>query len=56
MAMQQRPELLQRTVVAGDLVLVHGFNSPENDAGKLLTIPPFAEALKGLQQRLEKKG
>ena len=43
-------EMKSVPVVAGDLVLVHGFNSPENDAGKLLTIPPFAEALKGFDK------
>jgi len=45
-----RMEMKSVPVVAGDLVLVHGFNSPENDAGKLLTIPPFAEALKGFDK------
>ena len=39
-------EMKSVPVVHGDLVLVHGFNTPENDAGKLLTIPSFAEVLK----------
>lgn len=39
-------EMKSVPVVSGDLVFVHGFNTPENDAGKLLTIPTFAEALK----------
>jgi len=43
-------EMKSVPVVHGDLVLVHGFNTPENDAGKLLTIPLFAEALKGFDK------
>ena len=39
-------EMKSVPVVNGDLVLVHGFNTPENDAGKLLTIPSFADTLK----------
>ena len=39
-------EMKSVPVVHGDLVLVHGFNTPENDAGKLLTIPSFADTLK----------
>jgi outer membrane protein assembly factor BamB len=39
-------EMKSVPVVYEDLVLVHGFNTPENDAGKLLSIPSFAEALK----------
>ena len=40
-------EMKSVPVIHGDMVLVHGFNTPENDAGKLLTIPAFADALKG---------
>lgn len=40
-------EMKSVPVIHGDLVLVHGFNTPENDAGKLLTIPSFSDALKG---------
>lgn len=43
-------EMKSVPVVAGDLVLLHGFNTPENDAGKLLTIPAFAEAVKGFDK------
>ncbi|MFN0103883.1 MAG: PQQ-binding-like beta-propeller repeat protein [Bryobacteraceae bacterium] len=40
-------EMKSVPVLYGDLVLVHGFNTPENDAGKLLAIPSFVDALKG---------
>lgn len=43
-------EMKSVPVVNGDLVFVHGFNTPENDAGKLLTIPPFPEALRGFDK------
>ncbi len=43
-------EMKSVPVVHGDLVIVHGFNTPENDAGKLLAIPAFAEALKGFDK------
>lgn len=43
-------EMKSVPVIHGDLVLVHGFNSPENDAGKLLQLPTFAEALKGFDK------
>jgi outer membrane protein assembly factor BamB len=43
-------EMKSVPVVHGDLVLVHGFNTPENDAGKLLAIPSFAEALMGFDK------
>lgn len=43
-------EMKSVPVVHGDLVLVHGFNTPENDAGKLLQIPSFAEALKSFDK------
>lgn len=43
-------EMKSVPVVHGNLVLLHGFNTPENDAGKLLQIPPFAEALKGFDK------
>lgn len=43
-------EMKSVPVVHGDLVLVHGFNTPENDAGKLLKIPSFADALKGFDK------
>jgi len=43
-------EMKSAPVIHGDLVLVHGFNTPENDAGRLISIPPFAEALKGFDK------
>ena len=43
-------EMKSVPVVHGDLVLVHGFNTPENDAGKLLKIPSFADALQGFDK------
>jgi len=43
-------EMKSVPVVHGDMVLVHGFNTPENDAGKLLRLPSFAEALKGFDK------
>jgi outer membrane protein assembly factor BamB len=48
-------EMKSVPVVAGDLVLVHGYNSPENDAGKLISIPPFSEALKGFDKDGDRK-
>jgi len=43
-------EMKSVPVVQGEMVYVHGFNTPENDAGKLLTIPPFAEAVRGFDK------
>ncbi|MBI2687948.1 MAG: PQQ-binding-like beta-propeller repeat protein [Acidobacteria bacterium] len=43
-------EMKSVPVVSGDMVFVHGFNTPENDAGKLLKISPFAEALRGFDK------
>lgn len=39
-------EMKSVPVVSGDIVYVHGFNTPDNDAGKLLNIPDWAEALR----------
>ena len=39
-------EMKSVPVVDQGLVFVHGFNTPENDAGRLLSIAPFAEVLK----------
>jgi len=36
-------EMKSVPVIDGSMVYVHGFNTPENDAGKLLTIGPFAQ-------------
>ncbi len=48
-------EMKSVPVIHGDLVLVHGFNSPENDAGKLLKLPTFAEALRGFDKNHDGK-
>lgn len=36
-------EMKSVPVIAGNMVYIHGFNTPENDAGKLIKIGPFAE-------------
>lgn len=38
-------EMKSVPVVDNGLVFVHGFNTPENDAGRLMSIAPFAETL-----------
>jgi outer membrane protein assembly factor BamB len=38
-------EMKSVPVVDGDMVFIHGFNTPENDPGRLMAIPTYAEAL-----------
>lgn len=38
-------EMKSVAVVAGDTIYINGYNLPENDPGKQVAIPPFAEAL-----------
>ncbi|MFN0172082.1 MAG: PQQ-binding-like beta-propeller repeat protein [Bryobacteraceae bacterium] len=39
-------ELKSVPVIDGNLVYIHGYNTPENDPGRLIAIPPFAKVLK----------
>jgi outer membrane protein assembly factor BamB len=38
-------EMKSGPVLVGDTVYVNGFSTPENDAGRQVTVPPFAEVL-----------
>ena len=38
-------EMKSGPVLAGDVVYINGFSSPENDPGKQVIVPPFAEVL-----------
>jgi outer membrane protein assembly factor BamB len=38
-------EMKSGPVLAGDTVYVNGFSTPENDAGRQVLVPPFAEVL-----------
>ncbi len=46
-------EMKSTPVLHGDLVLVHGFNTPENDAGRLLKIPSFQAALRDFDKNAD---
>lgn len=39
-------EMKSVPVVDGDLVFVHGFNTPENDPGRMIAVPDFAGVVK----------
>lgn len=38
-------EMKSVPVIDGSLLYIHGFNTPENDPGRLIQVPPFAAAL-----------
>ncbi|MCC6588959.1 MAG: PQQ-binding-like beta-propeller repeat protein [Bryobacterales bacterium] len=38
-------EMKSVPAIEGDLIYVHGFNTPENDPGRLIAVPTFREAL-----------
>lgn len=39
-------EMKSVPVIDGDLVYVHGFNTPENDPGRMIAVPEFDDAVK----------
>ena len=47
-------EMKSGPVLAGDTIYVNGFSTPENDAGRQVTVPPFAEVL--ARQDADKNG
>jgi outer membrane protein assembly factor BamB len=40
-------EMKSVPVMSGDTLYVHGFNTPENDPGRLIQVPPFQEVIAG---------
>jgi outer membrane protein assembly factor BamB len=38
-------EMKSVPVIDGDTLYVHGFNTPENDPGRLIQVPPFADVV-----------
>jgi outer membrane protein assembly factor BamB len=47
-------EMKSGPVLAGDTIYVNGFSTPENDAGRQVIVPPFAEVL--AKQDADKNG